>query len=306
MAQSLATRLTLKHLRLIAAVSEHRQLSLAAHALSLTQPAASRALAEIEALIGAPLFERHPRGMDPTPLGTGLALRARTIIEALADAAEEAEQLRFGRGGVVRIGAVTGAAVGIVVPVIRRLKALAPDAEVHVQVGMSDDLIGDLLALRLDMVLGRLPATARPADFDLIPAAGEQVQLVANAADPLAAAGQVAIGDLSQVPWVMQGPGAPVRRAVEEAFLHAGAALPRDITNTSSLLVALAMLSDGPCVTPLSHEVAELLTAMQPGLVTLALRESIAVAPYALVTLQGRRLTPVAARCHGLVAEALR
>ncbi len=306
MAQSLATRLTLKHLRLIAAVAEHRQLSLAAHALSVTQPAASRTLAEIEALIGAPLFDRHARGMDPTALGAGLALRARTIIEALADAAEEAEQLRFGRGGVVRIGAVTGATVGIVVPVIRQLKALAPDVEVHVQVAMSEELINDLMALRLDMVLGRLPTSARPADFDLIPAAGEQVRLIANAADPLAAAGQVAIGELSQVPWVMQGPGAPVRRAVEEAFLHAGAALPRDITNSSSLLVVLAMLRDGACVTPLSHEVAELLTAMQPGLVTLALRETIAVAPYALVTLQGRRLTPVAARCHGLVAERLR
>ena len=60
--QSLASRLTLKHLRLIAAVAEHRQLSLAAHALTLTQPAASRLLAEIEVLVGAPLFERHPRG----------------------------------------------------------------------------------------------------------------------------------------------------------------------------------------------------------------------------------------------------
>ena len=306
MAHSLATRLTLKHLRLIAAVAEHRQLSLAAHALSVTQPAASRTLAEIEQLIGAPLFDRHARGMDPTALGAGLALRARTIIEALADAAEEAEQLRFGRGGVVRIGAVTGATVGIVVPVIRRLKALAPDAEVHVQVGMSEDLINDLMALRLDMVLGRLPTSARPADFELIPAAGEQVQVIANTAHPLAAADRVSIGDLSQVPWVMQGPGAPVRRAVEEAFLHVGATLPRDITNTSSLLVVLAMLRDGACVTPLSQEVADLLTTLQPDLVTLALRQTIAVAPYALVTLQGRRLTPVAARCHGLLAEALR
>ena len=306
MAQNLATRLTLKHLRLIAAVAEHRQLSLAAHALAVTQPAASRSLAEIEQLIGAALFERHPRGMDPTPLGAGLALRARTIIESLSNAAEEVEQLRFGRGGVVRIGAVTGAAVGIVVPVIHQLKALAPDAEVHVQVGMSEELIADLMALRLDMALGRLPVTARPADFDLVPASGEQVRVVANAAHPLAGTGVLSIRDLSAQPWVMQGPGAPVRRAVEEAFLHAGAPLPRDITNTASLLVVLAMLQQGASVTPLSREVADLLTAMQPGLVTLALHESIAVAPYALVTLKGRRLTPVAARCHGLVAQMLR
>ena len=306
LARNLATQLTLKHLRLIAAVAEHRQLSLAAHALTLTQPAASRVLAEIETLVGAPLFERHPRGMEPTALGMGLAQRARTIIESLADAAEEAEQLRFGRGGVVRIGAVTGAAVGIVVPVLRRLKALAPDAEVHVQVAMSDELIGDLMALRLDMVLGRLPATARPGDFDLVPASGEQVRLVANRRNPLAGRSIVTLPELSQVPWVMQGPGAPVRRAVEEAFMNAAASLPRDITNTASLLVVLAMLRHGDTVTPLSHEVAELLTAMQPDLTILPLSASISVAPYALVTLRDRRLTPVAARCHRLVAEQLR
>ena len=304
--QSLASRLTLKHLRLIAAVAEHRQLSLAAHAMTLTQPAASRLLAEIEVLVGAPLFERHPRGMEPTPMGAGLAQRARTIIEALADAAEEAEQLRFGRGGVVRIGAVTGAAVGIVVPVLRRLKALAPNAEVHVKVAMSEELIGDLMALRLDMVLGRLPATARTADFDLVPASGELVRVVANRGHPLAGRPSVGLADLSSVPWVMQGPGAPVRRAVEEAFVHAAAPLPRDITNTASLLVVLAMLRDGDVVTPLSHEVAELLTGQQPGLVILPVVERIAVAPYALVTLRDRRLTPVAARCHGLVADVLR
>ena len=48
MSQKLAQRLTFKHLRLIAAIAEHRQLSLAAQVLALTQPAASRTLGEIE------------------------------------------------------------------------------------------------------------------------------------------------------------------------------------------------------------------------------------------------------------------
>ena len=314
----LADRLHLKHLRLIAAVARHGQLSLAAHALCLTQPAASRALTDIEALIGAPLFDRHPKGMTPTALGEGLARRARSILDDLSDAVEEVEQLRHGRGGVVRIGAVTGAAVGTVVPAIRRLKALAPQVELHVEVAISDDLIADLTALRFDMVLARLPATARPGDFDLLRGQGEQVRIVAHAANPLA--GATTLAALSDAHWVMQGPGSPIRRAVEQGFAAQNARPPGNVTNTASLLMALALLRSpdpaGPqtvtpdtitpdTVTPVSAEVAGLLTGMHGDLVILPLAQVISVAPYALITLHGRRLTPAAARCHALLAEAL-
>ncbi len=74
MATSLASLLMMKHLRLIAAIAEHRQLSIAADALAMTQPAASPTLA------GAALFERHPKGMTLTDGGESLARRARSAI----------------------------------------------------------------------------------------------------------------------------------------------------------------------------------------------------------------------------------
>ena len=68
----IATQLHLKHLRLIAAIAQHRQVSIAAQTLGITQPAASRTLAEAEATVGVPLFERHPKGMLLTDAGEGL------------------------------------------------------------------------------------------------------------------------------------------------------------------------------------------------------------------------------------------
>ena len=242
----------------------------------------------------------------------------REVLQAARYSVEEVEQLRHGRGGVVRIGAVTGAAVGTVVPAIRRLKALAPQVELHVEVAISDDLIADLTALRFDMVLARLPATARPGDFDLLRGPGEQVCIVAHAANPLA--GATTLAALSDAHWVMQGPGSPIRRAVEQGFAALNARPPGNVTNTASLLMALALLRSrdpaGPqtvtpdtitpdTVTPVSAEVAGLLTGMRGDLVILPLAQVISVAPYALITLHGRRLTPAAARCHALLAEAL-
>lgn len=299
----IVSQLHLKHLRLIAAIAEHRQVSLAADALGMTQPAASRTLAEAEARVGVPLFERHPKGMLPTNAGEGLARRARNILDELTDAADEVERLRLGRGGIVRIGTVTGAAVGYVVPAIRALKEQSPEAEVHVDVANSEELISGLLALRHDMILGRVPMRMAPAGLSMQRARGERVQIVASAGHAAAAQDAVSLADLVGAEWVMQGPGAPIRRAVEDAFLNLGAPLPRNVTNTASLLMALAQLRNPVVVTPVSQEVAHLLTAGRSDLVILPVQEPILVAPYSLITLRDRRLSPVAVRCHDLLSS---
>lgn len=302
MPRSLASQLTLKHLRLIAAISEQGQLSVAAQALAMTQPAASRTLAEAEARIGATLFDRHPKGMILTDIGESLARRARNILDELNDAADEVEGLRLGRGGVVRIGAVSGAAVGYVVPAIRQLKRLAPEVEVHVDIDTSDALMIGLRSLRHDMVLGRLPAHTQPEGLVLRRAKGERARIVALEAHALANTPELGLVDLIGQEWVLQGPGSPIRRAVEEAFLVQGSTLPANITNTASLLLTIAMLRDPGTVTAVSQEVADLLVGSRSDLTILPLREEILIPPYSLITLRERRLSPVAARCRDLLA----
>ena len=305
MSYTLAARLTLKQLRLIAMVAEHRQLSLAAQALSLTQPAASRALAEIERFCGGAIFERHARGMTLTPLGELMVRRARNVVEEIAEASAEIARYNAGLGGVVRIGAVTGGAIGTVVPVVQRLRREAPDAEIHLEVAMSRALVHELLALRLDFVLARLPADARAADFEAVPASEERIDIIAGAAHPLAARPSVGLVELLAHDWVMQAPGAPIRLAVEQALLARGARPPTRVTNTSSLLATIAMLATSEAVAPVSHEVAGLVARVGSGLVALAVRERPVVAPYALIALRGRRMSPLAHRCREMVAETL-
>ena len=80
---NLANRLQLKDFRLIQAIADTGQLALAAERLSMTQPAASRILAGVERMIGVPLFERHPKGMTPTPIGEILARNAGSLLRGL-------------------------------------------------------------------------------------------------------------------------------------------------------------------------------------------------------------------------------
>ena len=96
------THLQLRHYRLVRAIADHGQLSQAAGRLALSQPAASRLLSEIERSLGAPLFERHPKGMRPTPTGEVMARRAAAILAEIDGTARELSAFRAGSAGSVR------------------------------------------------------------------------------------------------------------------------------------------------------------------------------------------------------------
>src|SRR5436190_627119 len=72
--------LKMSHLQLILAIEEHGQISAAADSLSISQPAASRMLSEVETIVKAPLCARVARGVELTQYGRALARRARTIF----------------------------------------------------------------------------------------------------------------------------------------------------------------------------------------------------------------------------------
>jgi len=67
--RALRSNVKLRHLQLLVALDEFRHLGRAAEFLSLTQPAVSKSLAEIERMFGLDLFIRSTRGTEPTPFG---------------------------------------------------------------------------------------------------------------------------------------------------------------------------------------------------------------------------------------------
>ncbi|UUP18844.1 LysR family transcriptional regulator [Nitratireductor thuwali] len=300
-------RLKLTHFRLIAAVAEHGQLSIAASMLGMTQPAASRMMTQIEAIVGAKLFERHAKGMELTDLGQLIARHADTLLSQVRDTMQEIDEFKLGKGGRVRVGAVTGAAVGYVMPAIQKLKAGSPHADVHIDVAPSDALIRELSAGNFDFVLGRIPRPYDPRHFTIARGRGEVVELLVRKDHPLAAVPSLSLHALSHYEWVMQTLGTPLRAAVETAFMEAAAPLPQNIINTTSLLAMIALLVTSDAIAPLSREVAELLGGNNGGLglARLPVDTPIVVTPYHLLSLKSRALSPLAARLHALVTTEL-
>lgn len=303
-----ARSLKITHLRLINAIAETGQLGLAAEAVAITQPAASRLLAEIESITGSRLFDRNPKGMELTLIGRALAQRSRSILLELRYLTREVDELKAGMCGRASVGAVTGAAVGFVIPAVQQLKAVAPKAEIHVNVEASQVLVRDLIEGRNDFILARLLGDVDANDFDIQPARTESVQLVVREGHPLAGVRNVSFGDLGSYEWVIQTHRAPIREAVDNAFQTAGAQLPENVTNTTSLLVMIANLANSSAIAPMASEVSNLLIGNQVGarFEVLQLQDPIVLPPYFLLQMKGVQLSPVASRLKSLVAAELR
>lgn len=300
------SQLQLRHYRLIHAVSQHGQLTLAADRLAISQPAASRMLSEIERIVGDTLFIRHPKGMRLTPIGEVLARQAGGLIHGLDQAGQELQAVREGRAGAVRVGAVTGAAVALVVPAIQALKLDAAEADVHVEVGPSTRLMSSLYAAELDFALCRMPPEMDPRSFDVLRGRVEEVCFVVRADHPLTGRGPLELTDLEGFGWVIMAPGTPLRDAVEGAWRGAGLALPRDVVNTPSLLVTLTYLQSSDAIAPLAREVADMVESMSGGrLEPLVVKRTLMLTPFHLIRHRTHSISPLAQRLLDQVLDTM-
>lgn len=300
-----ALALKLSQLRLLCAIGEHGRLQTAADACAMSQPAASRMLAEVERRLDATLFDRQPTGMVATEIGRAVLRRARAIMREVEHVGTDVAALRGGHAGAVRVGAVTGPAVSYLVAAIRDVKAEAPEADITVEVLPSRELLQHLAAGDLDFAMGRILPEFSHADLAIIPLRDERVSFLVRAGHPLARAGQVTMIQLAEMEWIMQQRGAPIREATLAAFASVGLPEPGNIINTPSLLFTIAYLAQCDAVAPISDEVADLLIGppIAAGLARLRVQRELWVAPYYLLSHRRRPMTPLAQRLRDAVLE---
>src|SRR5262245_28056978 len=96
-------RVKLRELRILMTVAETGSMGKAAAQLALSQPAVSKAIAEIERTLGVPLLDRAPRGVEPTIYGGAVLKWATAVFDDLRQAAREVEFLANPTAGEIRI-----------------------------------------------------------------------------------------------------------------------------------------------------------------------------------------------------------
>ncbi|KAA9008030.1 LysR family transcriptional regulator [Histidinibacterium aquaticum] len=279
--------LKLTHLRLLRALGETGQVSAAADLLAMSQPSASRMMADLERIAGTKLYERLPRGVALTEAGEVLAGRARRITSELDDAGEDLALLSSGVRGSVSIGAVTAAAVDIVLPALQTLRRSYPDIEITVLVDTSDRLAEGLATRELDLYLGRLTPALPARSVELRPVGPEQLDLMVRADHPLLSRSSISLDDCLAFDWVLQPQGRLLRQTVELYLLETGYGLPPRHVSTSSMLVTLALISSTDAIAPFARSAAGFFTGEDPRpsrFAVLPVDQRMTVSPYSVVT----------------------
>ena len=130
-------------LHFLAAV-EHGSFHKAAEALNVSQPALTKSIRRLETTLGLTLFERHTRGISPTPYGDALASHGALIATDLQHAVQVVKDMQRAVLGTIRIGAGPSMGVALLPAVTSALLTQQPGIRLQVRNGLNDTLLAAL------------------------------------------------------------------------------------------------------------------------------------------------------------------
>jgi DNA-binding transcriptional LysR family regulator len=203
--------LSVQQLDYLVAVHEAPTWADAAAAVGVTPSALSQGLAELERRLGVALFARDGRRRVPTEAAAVVLAHAHAVLARTQDLARWAERRRSGTTGAVRVGMIDAAATIHCGAGLAAFRASRPDVDLRLQVSPSDELLRDLVAARLDVVVCVAPAVL-PEGVTAAPLLDEELAVYASGDGPPQAWG----------PWVTYPVGSQTRELVLDALRRAG------------------------------------------------------------------------------------
>lgn len=206
-----------RQLRYFIAVYEQRNLSRAADQANVAQSALSHHISNLEAEFATPLFERKPRGMEPTAAGERLYEHARIILRAMAAAEREIKEGGSVIAGDLSIGMANSAVKAIGVPLMRTVLGKYPDLKMSLTESLSGATLLHLMASEVDLALVYNP----PSEKDLIAEAvlEEQMYLVGTAKLIGKSKAPIPFEELTRLPLILLLHGLSSRALLDDPVL---------------------------------------------------------------------------------------
>ena len=287
-------RFKLRDLDILMEVVAAGSMGKAAGHLNMAQPAVSKAVADLERMLGARLLDRSQQGVAPTAYGLALVKRGAAMFDELRQGFEDIDFLDDPTAGELRLACTEAVATSIIAPLVERLTQRYPRMRFHVVTGGFEALSRDLPERKYEFVVSRVPDPL-----------GDKLQtetlfhdtlvVVAAASDPLNRRRKVTLAELIDRPWVLQldtffGP------ILAAAFRAEGHEPPRMAIVTTSHSMRTQLLATGRYLAlvpgfsvrlPRKHAVLRVLPVALP-------HTRIFSNPVAIITLKNRSLSGVA------------
>jgi len=224
---------TPEQLLTFAAVAEYGNVSHAANALCLSQPAVSGQLRLLQESIGELLYQREGRGIRLTEAGRQLALHAQGLRDSYRQALAFENALRSLKAGALRIGASTTPASYLLPYRIAEFHRRYPEISLSTIDGNTAEIVAALTRLDVAFIEGAVP-DGLAAGVGVYPWLQDEVVAVVPSQHPLAQRGGqgATLAELAAFPMVWREPGSGVRQIVERVFVRAEVAVRGELELT--------------------------------------------------------------------------
>ncbi len=240
----LKRRLKLRDLDTLMAVVQAGGMRKAADALHMSQGAVSKAIAELEDVLGVRLLERSARGVEPTTHGVALLRRGRVIFDELRQGANELNFLSEPGVGELGIGVGESLAASVVPAVIDRVHRQYPRVAFKVESGDPPVLLQHFLRQRLcELVMLRPWEPVTDPDIHSEPLFHERIAVVAGVHSPWARRRKLRLAELVDEPWILSHVEARAGSPVLQALEADGLPLPPRLIFSGSLNLRYSLLA---------------------------------------------------------------
>jgi LysR family pca operon transcriptional activator len=288
-------RIKFRDLHIVLAVAQSGSMLRAAEALAISQPVVSKVIADLEHVLGARLFDRSRKGVEPTPSGRALLNRARGAFDELKQGVKEIEFLNDPSAGDLQIGASQPLSEGLVLAVIDRLSRQFPRVGFQVLTGDTLAVYELLRERRVELGVARVSGLLHENDHLEQEALFEEpLVVVASIENRWVRRRKIELAELLNEPWTWPLPGSLIDRMVVEAFRARGLEAPRATVHAESFNMRVKLAATGRFLAVV-HASMLRFPAKDPSIKLLPVEFSTAsYGQIGLITLKNRTLSPLA------------
>ncbi len=291
--ERIARRLKLHDMRVLISVVEAGSMHKAAERLATSQPAVSRAIADLERSVGVRLVERSPRGIQPTQYGRVLMKRAVAAFDEFRQGVKDIQFLADPSTGELRIGCSDAMAAGPVLAVIEQLTRQYPRLVFHVVTRPAATLLRALTERNVELVITHATEAVADGQTNAGSLFEDNIVVAAGAQSRWARRRKVKLDELVNEPWVLPPDGSAVGAIIVEAFRARRLAPPAATVVVESAILRGKLSATGRFLTV----VPEFLLApsgRDPSLTALPVELPGARRTMRIIGLRNRSLSPLA------------
>jgi DNA-binding transcriptional LysR family regulator len=230
-------------------IARQGNLSRAAEALHVTQPALTARLQALEIELGASLFVRSRRGMRLTDAGRAFVPYAERALAALRDGAELVSELERGGAGELVIGAAPAISTYVLPALLVKFTQRHPRIRLVVRTGHSEEILE--MALRRDIELGLVRELRHPL-IESRPLYDDELILVVDGRHPFAARGTIGLEDVAGARLILFDRTSSYFDLTNALLREAGVA-PSGVMELDNIDAAKHMVASGLGVALLPH-----------------------------------------------------